>query len=99
MKQKLHLWIEEYLFFPNSFQKLISFLLIPFTFIYMLIILTKRAMAKQIEFGIPIISVGNIIVGGSGKTPVTIKLASNYENACVILRVMEELQRGLCNFS
>ena len=61
----------------------------------MLIILTKRAMAKPIEFGIPIISVGNIIVGGSGKTPVTIKLASKYENACVILRGYGRTSKGL----
>ena len=61
----------------------------------MLIILIKRAMAKQIEFGIPIISVGNIIVGGSGKTPVAIKLASNYENACVILRGYGRASKGL----
>lgn len=61
----------------------------------MLIILIKRAIAKQIEFGIPIISVGNIIVGGSGKTPVTIKLASNYENACVILRGYGRASKGL----
>jgi tetraacyldisaccharide 4'-kinase len=61
----------------------------------MLIILIKRAMAKEIEFGIPIISVGNIIVGGSGKTPVTIKLASQYENACVILRGYGRNSKGL----
>ena len=61
----------------------------------MLIILIKRAMAKEIEFGIPIISVGNIIVGGSGKTPVTIKLASKYENACVILRGYGRDSKGL----
>lgn len=95
MKQKLYLWIEDYLFFPNSFQKIISFLLLPVTFIYMLIILIKRAMAKEIEFGIPIISIGNIIVGGSGKTPVTIKLASKYENACVILRGYGRESKGL----
>ncbi|AXX89832.1 tetraacyldisaccharide 4'-kinase [Arcobacter suis] len=95
MKQKLHLWIEDYLFFPNTFQKIISFLLLPLTFIYMLIILTKRAMAKPIEFGIPIISVGNIIVGGSGKTPVTIKLASKYENVCIILRGYGRASKGL----
>ena len=95
MKQKLYLWIEDYLFFPNTFQKIISFLLLPLTFIYMLIILTKRAMAKPIEFGIPIISVGNIIVGGSGKTPITIKLASKYENACVILRGYGRVSKGL----
>lgn len=61
----------------------------------MLVILTRRAMAKPIEFGIPIISVGNIIVGGSGKTPVTIKLASKYENACVILRGYGRDSKGL----
>ncbi len=95
MKQKLHLWIEDYLFFPNTFQKIISFLLLPLTFIYMLIILIKRAMAKPIEFGIPIISIGNIIVGGSGKTPVTIKLASKYENVCIILRGYGRASKGL----
>lgn len=52
-------------------------------------------MAKQIEFGIPIISVGNIIVGGSGKTPVTINLASKYENVCVILRGYGRASKGL----
>ena len=95
MKQKLYLWIEDYLFFPNTFQKIISFLLLPLTFIYMLIILIKRAMAKEIHFGIPIISVGNLIVGGSGKTPITIKLASKYENICVILRGYGRASKGL----
>jgi tetraacyldisaccharide 4'-kinase len=61
----------------------------------MLIILIKRAMAKPIDFGIPIISVGNIIVGGSGKTPVTIKLASKYENVCIILRGYGRSSKGL----
>lgn len=61
----------------------------------MLIILIKRAMAKPINFGIPVISVGNIIVGGSGKTPVTINLASKYENVCIILRGYGRASKGL----
>ena len=61
----------------------------------MLIIFLKRAMAKQIDFGIPIISVGNLIVGGSGKTPVTIKLAKNYEKPCIILRGYGRNSKGL----
>ena len=52
-------------------------------------------MAKPIDFGIPVISVGNIIVGGSGKTPVTIKLASKYENVCIILRGYGRASKGL----
>lgn len=47
------------------------------------------------DFDIPIISIGNIIVGGSGKTPITIELASKYENACVILRGYGRSSKGL----
>ena len=61
----------------------------------MLIILIKRAMAKEIELGIPVISIGNIIVGGSGKTPITIELASKYDNACIILRGYGRESKGL----
>lgn len=95
MKQKLYLWIEEYLFYPNNFQKIISFLLLPFTLIYLIIIFFKRATSSKKDFGISIISIGNLIVGGSGKTPITIKLASNYEDVCVILRGYGRSSKGL----
>lgn len=95
MKEKFIFWIEDYLFFPNSFQKIISFLLLPLTFIYMLIILLKRAIASKIDFEIPIISIGNIVVGGSGKTPVAIALAKKYDDACVILRGYGRESKGL----
>ena len=95
MKQKLYLWIEDYLFFPNTLQQIIAYLLLPFTFVYMLIILLKRTFAKELDFGIPVISIGNIIVGGSGKTPIAIKLASSYENSCVILRGYGRASKGL----
>jgi len=61
----------------------------------MLIILTKRAISKEVDYGIPVISIGNIIVGGSGKTPIAIKLASLYENSCVILRGYGRASKGL----
>ncbi|APW65826.1 tetraacyldisaccharide 4'-kinase [Poseidonibacter parvus] len=95
MKQKLYLWIEDYLFFPNTLQQIIAYLLLPLTFIYMLIILLKRTFAKEVDFGIPVISIGNIIVGGSGKTPIAIKLASSYEKSCVILRGFGRASKGL----
>lgn len=95
MKEKLVFWIEDYLFFPNSFQKIISFLLLPLTFIYMLIILLKRATASKIDFEIPIVSIGNLVVGGSGKTPLAIALAKKYDDACVILRGYGRESKGL----
>lgn len=61
----------------------------------MLIIAFKRIKAKPINFGIPVISIGNIIVGGSGKTPLTINLAKKYEDAAVILRGYGRESKGL----
>ncbi len=61
----------------------------------MLIIAFKRAKSTPIDFKIPIISIGNIIVGGSGKTPLTIKLAKNYEDVAVILRGYGRESKGL----
>jgi len=61
----------------------------------MLIILTKRARAKEFDFDIPVISVGNIVVGGSGKTPVAIKLAKEFDDACVVLRGYGRVSKGL----
>ncbi len=95
MKQKCFLWIENYLFTPNIFQKIISFLLLPLTALYLLIILLKRLISKEIDYQIPIISVGNIIIGGSGKTPLVINLAKNFKNVCVILRGYKRYSKGL----
>ncbi len=86
MSRNIYFWIESYLFNPNKFQKIISFLLLPITFIYCLVVIFKRLIAKPIDYGIPIISIGNLIVGGSGKTPLSIKLASKYTQSAVILR-------------
>ncbi|MDX4059249.1 tetraacyldisaccharide 4'-kinase [Aliarcobacter skirrowii] len=95
MKQKLILWLETYLFFPNSFQKILSYLLLPLSFIYLLVILFKRLKASKIDFNIPIISVGNLTIGGSGKTPITIELAKNFNDICVILRGYGRESKGL----
>ena len=61
----------------------------------MLVILFKRARANPIDFGIPIISIGNIIVGGSGKTPLVIHLAKDLEDVCIILRGYGRVSKGL----
>lgn len=89
------MWVEEYLFFPNIFQKLISVCLLPLTLIYTLVVVIKRTFAKPIFFNIPIVSIGNLVLGGSGKTPMTIFLAKDKKDACVILRGYARASKGL----
>lgn len=50
---------------------------------------------KQEDFGIKIISVGNLNVGGSGKTPLVTALANRYENVAIILRGYGRDSKGL----
>jgi len=50
---------------------------------------------KPQDFGVDIISIGNLSVGGSGKTPLVTALASRYEDAAVVLRGYGRESRGL----
>jgi len=47
------------------------------------------------DFGIDIISIGNLSVGGSGKTPLTTALALKYEKVAIILRGYGRKSKGL----
>lgn len=97
-KPKFVLWVEAYLFHPTSFtQRLISYLLLPFSAIYCLIVLYKRSQApkKLFKSKIPIISIGNLTVGGNGKTPLCITLAKEHANAAIILRGYGRGSKGM----
>jgi tetraacyldisaccharide 4'-kinase len=61
--------------------------------------LIRRISATREEFSIPILSVGNLIVGGSGKTPFVIELASRYPDTTIISRGYGRLSRGLVKVS
>jgi len=95
LKKYLIRWIEEYLFFPTPFQTLIGILLLPLTVIYCIVTAYNRISKKPIEFGIPVISIGNILIGGTGKTPITIFLAKKYKNSAVVLRGYKRETKGL----
>lgn len=94
MKKYFVRWLEEYLFFPTPFQTLIGILLLPFTVIYCVITAYGRISKKPIEFGLPVISVGNLLVGGTGKTPITIFLAKKYDKSAVVLRGYKRKSKG-----
>ncbi|MEA3384525.1 MAG: tetraacyldisaccharide 4'-kinase [Campylobacterota bacterium] len=95
MNQFLTKWVEQYLFFPNPFQKIVSICMFPLTIIYCVITAYKRISKKPFDFGIPIISIGNLVVGGTGKTPLAIALAKDKKDAAIILRGYGRESKGL----
>ena len=54
-------------------------LFIPFSLIFLFIVFLKKRFTKVIKFKIPIICIGNIYIGGTGKTPTSIKLANELD--------------------
>ncbi len=92
--------IEHYLFINSSpLEKLISFLLYPISLLYASISLIKRIILSlfKIKYDIAIISIGNISLGGSGKTPFLISLIKrlNLQNTAIILRGYKRKSKGL----
>ena len=53
-----------------------SFLLLPITLLFKILSSFKRFTTKTYKFSIPIICVGNIYLGGTGKTPLSIEIFS-----------------------
>ncbi len=71
-------------------------MLFPLTIIYCLVNIVKKLSVRQKFFcGIPVISIGNLIVGGSGKTPLTIALTKDKKDIAVVLRGYGRESQGL----
>lgn len=68
---------------PKFWQTKLNFfsvILLPFTLIYMVLIKIRKSFSTQKKFKIPIICVGNIYIGGTGKTPLSVKIKNELEN-------------------
>ena len=74
--------------FWNFKKNIFSIIFLPLSFIFWIFIFLKKKIVKETKFNIPIICVGNIYVGGTGKTPLTIfiakELAKRGKNPAII---------------
>ena len=70
------------IFKPKFWEKknnLISFFLLPLSFFLQLLLELKKNLSKKKNFSIPIFCVGNIYIGGTGKTPLSIEIVKILE--------------------
>ena len=67
----------------------------PLSALYCALSFLRFVLAPQKTPPIPTISVGNLILGGTGKTPFVIALAAKLENSAVILRGYKRKTSGL----
>ncbi|MDD7568264.1 MAG: tetraacyldisaccharide 4'-kinase [Helicobacter sp.] len=88
-------FIDSYFYNPSFWQKLLSILLLPLSVLYALSATLRRKLSPHHIFSIPIISVGNLILGGTGKTPFIIEVASRYQKAFIISRGYKRKSKGL----
>ena len=92
------LLIERNLYDPSPAWLALGVILAPLSLLYTLIVCLKRLFAKPQKFKIPIISVGNLTLGGSGKTPLVRALFKEFNprlKTCIILRGYGRKSRGL----
>ena len=93
--KEIYFKVESYLFYPTLLEKSVAFLLLPLSAFYCMLTYLKKFFSLEEDFNIPIISIGNLIIGGSGKTPITIALAKKYSHVTIILRGYKRESQGL----
>jgi tetraacyldisaccharide 4'-kinase len=95
VKRKLVTWVERLFYAPTFFDRIISYLLSPLALLYCGIVWIRFVTAKAVDFHIPVISIGNLTVGGSGKTPLVSALAQHFTKPAIILRGYGRQSSGL----
>ncbi len=74
-------------------------LLSPVGLVWGALMALRRRFAVPHDFGLPVVSIGNLIVGGTGKTPFIIELASHFNGVFVISRGYGRQSKGLVEVS
>jgi tetraacyldisaccharide 4'-kinase len=70
-------FFEKLYYSPKWYHFLVGVVLLPISAIYALVGALKSVTSKEVDYSIKIISIGNLTVGGSGKTPFAIELINH----------------------
>jgi len=84
--KKPKFWDKEYVTF-------FSVILWPLSFFYQIFLSLKRSITKKNKFSTPIICVGNLYIGGTGKTPVAIKIFEIFKDEKHPVIIKKKLQK------
>jgi len=95
----MHTFFEVMLFNPKWYHYPSIIVLSPLAVLYGTFMWIRRILSVPKDFDIPIVSVGNLVVGGSGKTPFVIVLAKKYENVTIISRGYGRKSKGMIEVS
>ena len=67
-------------FWDKQYITFFSVILWPLSFFYQILLSLKKSITQNKKFSTPIICVGNIYIGGTGKTPIAIKIFEIFKN-------------------
>jgi len=95
LKRFFFAWGEHYLYTPCVSQKILSFFLLPLSWLYCLSAYVRYRLSSPKYFDIPVVSVGNLTVGGSGKTPLVMELAKHFTKPAIVLRGYGRQSQGM----
>ncbi|WP_457597009.1 tetraacyldisaccharide 4'-kinase [Hydrogenimonas sp.] len=95
MPQSLVTFFETLYYAPRWYHWGVAIALLPLSLLYGSIMWVRRRIARPVNLGVPVVSVGNLVVGGSGKTPMAIALASRFGKPAIVSRGYGRKSLGL----
>lgn len=96
---KFNTFFERLFFNPSSLHWVLILFFSPLSLLYASLMLFRRLFTFKKSYSVPIVSIGNLTVGGSGKTPFVIALVKKYTNATIISRGYGRQSKGLVEVS
>ncbi len=95
MKTSLISRVERIFYAPTFSDRLISLLLLPLSWLYCVGMFARYKSKTPRDVGLPVVSIGNLTVGGSGKTPLVTALSAGFQRPAVVLRGYGRKSEGM----